>query len=76
MRARFFLIASAFAPVCGTCGMSIGVPVVLKSDSFSRLPAVGACAWAIAGQASTSAEATHSNAFFMSSSLAPIVCFR
>jgi hypothetical protein len=27
-----------------TCGMSIGVPVVLKSDSFSRLPAVGACA--------------------------------
>jgi len=56
--------------------MSIGVPVVLKSDSFSRLPAVGACAWAKAGQASTSAEATHNSVFFMSSSLAPIVCFR
>jgi hypothetical protein len=28
------------------------------------------------GQASTSAEATHRSAFFMSSSLAPIVCFR
>src|SRR5829696_4852970 len=44
MRARFFLIASALAPPCGTCGISMAVPVVLNSDSLSRLPAVGCCA--------------------------------
>src|SRR5262245_29554127 len=55
MRERFFLIASALAPVCAICGMSMGVPVVLNSESFSRLPAVGC--WAKAGWAATSAAA-------------------
>src|SRR5262249_61559643 len=58
---------SALAPVCGICGISIGVPGVLNSDSFSRLPAVGC--WASAADAAQARDATENGDFFMASSL-------
>src|SRR5689334_14645186 len=41
---RIFLMAAALAGSCATVGSSIGVPVLWKPDSFSRLPGGGACA--------------------------------
>src|SRR5256885_13894059 len=55
MLVRFFLIASALAPVCGMCAGST-VPVCWKLPSFSRLPAVG-LGWARAGELNASASA-------------------
>src|SRR5262245_65702997 len=66
MRAMFFLMASALAPVCGICGISIGVPVVLNSESFSRLPAVGC--WARAGWARSAVAARLKDKIFIVSS--------
>src|SRR5829696_8000934 len=66
MRARFFLIASALAPPCGTCGISMAVPVVLNSDSLSRLPAVGCCASA-ACAARTANDPANANVLMVSS---------
>src|SRR3954467_137078 len=57
MLVRFFLIASAFGPVCGMCAGST-VPVCWKLPSFSRLPAVGVgCAYPGAAKARSNAEA-------------------
>jgi hypothetical protein len=41
MRAKVFLMASAFAPVWGMVGMSIAVPVVLIFPSFFEIACGG-----------------------------------
>src|SRR5579883_365501 len=66
MLCRFFLIASAFGPVCGMVGILGDAPVVLNAPSLSRL-VIGAWANAVVDASSAAVDSAITNCLRMAS---------